>query len=253
VTSIRCEDRADDVRVVLLNRPDRRNALDLDDRLELLEVLSTAVEESRAIVLSGTGDTFCAGGDLASMTGDRSIARERLDVTNSIVRLLSTGPRPVIAAVEGGAFGLGLGLAGACDVVVAGRSSRFGTAFARVGLGPDTGVSFSLPARVGTARARELLLSGRTVTAEEALRIGMVDELCDDGEAVATASLRAGRLATMSTAMVEAVKQVMAQGGAGLESRLAAETELQLTLLAGSDFAEGRRAFFERRTADFRG
>ncbi|MEV4643334.1 enoyl-CoA hydratase-related protein [Saccharopolyspora sp. NPDC049357] len=251
MSAVVVEDRGP-VRVLTIDRPARRNALDLDDRLELLDALKAADREARAIVLTGAGTVFCAGGDIRSMSQDREIARRRLEVVNAVARQMVTGERPIVAAVEGGAFGLGLALAAACDVVVAGRSATFSTSFAKIGLAPDTGLSYTLPLRVGRGRTRELLLTARTFDAAEAERIGLVETLVDNGAALEAATVTATALADSSAPMIAGVRRLLAQPDQSLEGLLAAEADTQVDLLGGPQFAEGRAAFLERRPPDFR-
>jgi 2-(1,2-epoxy-1,2-dihydrophenyl)acetyl-CoA isomerase len=240
------------VGVVTLNRPERRNALDLQDRKDLIDALKTVEREARAIVLFGAGPAFCAGGDLASMPQEEGAARERLTWANELATRLINGRRPVVAAVEGAAFGLGLALAMASDLVVAGRSARFCTAFAKVGLGPDTGIAYSLPRRVGPSRAKELILTARVVPADLAHSYGMVDEVVDDTTALVSAVDTATRLALMSAPMLEGARDIMGSQHDTLADILDSELQLQVKLLAGEDFAEGRSAFLDGRPAQFR-
>ncbi|GGR72525.1 enoyl-CoA hydratase/carnithine racemase [Nocardioides luteus] len=248
--AVRVEDRGH-VRILTLDRPERRNALDLADRVDLLEALRDADREARAIVLTGGGSVFSAGGDIRSMSQDRDVARQRLEVVNAVVRQLVGGERPVVAAVEGGAYGLGLALAAACDLVVAGRSATFSTSFGKIGLGPDSGLAHTLPRRVGQSRARELLLTVRTFDAVEAERIGAVETLVDDGTALDHAVEMATRMARLSAPMLAGTRRILGQADQSLDAVLAAEADLQVELLAGPQFAEGRAAFLERRRPDF--
>jgi len=241
------------VRVLTLDRPERRNALDLPDRRTLFAALrdARADESVRALVLAGSGAIFCSGGDISSMSPDPEVSRERLDLVNRIARELVTTSLPVVTAVEGGAFGLGLSLACAGDLVVAGGSSRFAASFAKIGLVADTGLSWTLPRRVGPGRAKALLLTARTVDADEADRIGLVDELVEDGSALTRALELAGTLAARSAPATAATKQLAADCGGTLDELLDAEARVQVDLLAGKDFAEGRAAFLERRSPAF--
>lgn len=250
MSAVTVEDRGP-VRILTLARPERRNALDLDDRLDLLEALRAADREARAVVLTGAGAVFCAGGDIRSMSQDREVARRRLDVVNAVVRQMVNGERPIVAAVEGGAYGLGLALAAACDIVVASRTATFSTSFAKIGLAPDTGLAYTLPLRVGRGRTRELLLTARTFDADEAERLGVVETLVDEGSALETAVATASRLAELSPPMVAGVRRLLTQPDQSLEAVLATEADTQVELLAGPHFAEGRAAFLERRTPDF--
>ncbi|MHB9757126.1 enoyl-CoA hydratase/isomerase family protein [Streptomyces sp. BYX5S] len=246
-------EREGPVHTLTLDRPARRNALDLADRLELRAALRESERDPgcRAIVLTGAGEVFCAGGDIRSMSQDPATARQRLDVVNDIARALAGSAKPVVAAVRGGAYGLGLGLAAACDCVVAGEGARFAASFARIGLTADTGLSWSLAQRIGPGRAKELILFAEDLDAAQAQRIGLVSEIVPDAEVLERARLRAERLAAASPAMVAATKRIFVQRAQHLDAVLAAETEAQLDLLAGDGFAEGRAAFLERRRPVF--
>lgn len=188
------------VHTLTLNRPARRNALDLADRRELLAALRESGQdpECRAIVLTGAGEVFCAGGDIRSMSQDPDVARERLAVVNDVARALVCSAKPVVAAVRGGAYGLGLGLAAACDYVVAAEDARFVASFAKIGLTADSGLSWSLAQRVGPARAKELILFAEDLDATEARRIGLVSEIVEGEKVAVRARERAERLAAAS-------------------------------------------------------
>lgn len=243
-----------DVRVLTLDRPERRNALDLGDRRELVAALRAASADSRcrALVLTGSGEFFSAGGDISSMSPDPAVARERLDLANQVARELVGTDLPVLSAVEGGAFGLGLSLACAGDLVVAGASASFAASFARIGLVSDTGLSWTLPRRIGPGRARTMLLTARTVRADEAERIGLVDELVEDGSALERALELATQVASFSAPATVATKRMMVHCDDPLDEMLDLEARVQVELLGGADFAEGRAAFLERRSAAFR-
>lgn len=247
---IRCEGP---VHTLALNRPARRNALDLADRRELLAALRESEQdpECRAIVLTGAGEVFCAGGDIRSMSQDPDVARERLAVVNDVARALVCSAKPVVAAVRGGAYGLGLGLAAACDYVVAADDARFAASFAKIGLTADSGLSWSLAQRVGPARAKEIILFAEDLTAAEAQRIGLVGEIVAADKVAVRARERAERLAAASPAMVAATKRIFAQEAQDLDAMLLAEAEAQVELLGGEGFAEGRAAFLERRRPVF--
>jgi len=243
------------VRTLTLNRPARRNALDLDDRRALLAALADAEHDRdcRAVVLTGAQGVFCAGGDIRSMSQDPEEARTRLTVIGDIARALVQSTKPVVCAVEGGAFGLGLSLVAASDYVVAAEDARFAASFAKIGLTADGGLSWSLTQRVGPGRAKEIILFADDFTADQAHRMGLVGEVVPPTEVMDRAVHRAGRLAAASPAMVAGTKRIFAQERQDLESVLAAEVDVQAELLAGDDFAEGRAAFFERRKPVFTG
>ncbi|HTI74140.1 MAG TPA: enoyl-CoA hydratase/isomerase family protein, partial [Mycobacterium sp.] len=139
------------VRTITLNRPELRNAIDIPLRVELAQAISAADADGsvRAIVLTGAGSAFCSGGDIATMRRmSQDEAMKRAELAQRVIKAIWGTPKPVIAAVEGAAFGAGAALAAACDRVVAARDARFATTFTNVGLAGDMGVFASLPRRV---------------------------------------------------------------------------------------------------------
>lgn len=241
------------VRILTLNRPERRNALNLEDRRELVAAVNEAQSDQscRVIVLAGSGGVFCAGGDIASMSQDPDIARIRLGVVNDIARALIGSAKPTIAAVETGAFGLGLSLAVACDFVIAAADARFVASFAKLGLVADTGLSWSLSQRIGPGRAKEMILLGHEIEAQRAQQIGLISEVVAPGDVMAAAFERAEQLAALSSNALAATKKIFAQANQDVESILSSEMDEQLQLLGSDDFAEGRAAFLERRAPNF--
>ncbi len=175
--------------VLTLNRPERRNALDgsLRDALQAAVGQLRDDTEVRSVVLAGAGGHFCAGGDINAMQQSQEQAdlglrtRGRIQALQHWMGALADLEKPVIAAVDGVAFGAGLSLALAADFILAAPGARFCAVFTRIGLVPDAGAMYFLPRRVGLPRAKELVFSAREVGAEEALRIGLVDEVVHDG------------------------------------------------------------------------
>ncbi|MDL4770656.1 MULTISPECIES: enoyl-CoA hydratase/isomerase family protein [Thermomonosporaceae] len=244
------------VRVLTIDRPEARNAIDMATRVQLLDRLREAVDAPavRAIVLTGAGGTFSAGGDVRTMDGaGADEVRSRLRPVHEAVRLIAECGKPVVAAVEGAAAGLGVSLAAVCDHVVAAEDARFVAAFGRIGLVADGGLLWTLPRRVGMGRAREMLLFGRTVPAARAYEIGLADALAPPGAALDVALERAAEAAALAPLSIAAAKRVLSRGGHGLEGLLEAEREEQAVLFGTADFAEGRAAFAERRTPRFEG
>jgi 2-(1,2-epoxy-1,2-dihydrophenyl)acetyl-CoA isomerase len=241
------------VLTITLNEPRRRNPLSLAMREELLTLLEqvAADDEVRAVVLTGAGKIFCAGGDIASMSDDRAAGSHRLRVFNQVMEALVGLPKPVVAAVEGGAFGAGLSLMAACDHVVAAEDATLRSSFGGIGLGTDGGLSWTLPRRVGHGRAAEIVMFGDPLDAAEAHRIGLVERVVPAGTALAEAQARAALLAARSRPALAANKATLNTGGS-LHEVLEAEKHHQLDLMAGADFAEGRAAFAERRPPEFR-
>lgn len=210
----------------------------------------------RAVVLTGTSRVFCAGADLslAERLQGPAFGRWWLGAHHDALASLAELPKPLVAAVNGAAAGAGCNLMLAADVAIAAASANFSQAFIRIGLATDMGSIGLLPRRVGFHRARELMYSGRTVDTNEALAIGLVDEVVDPEQLVAAARERAERLAAGPPLAFAAVKAGM-DGGAhlGLRESLALELGLQVDVLASADFAEGATAFLEKRKPRYTG
>lgn len=251
-------DVADAVATITLDRPEALNALTIPMKVALLDALrSIAADTSiRAVVLTGAGRAFCAGQDLRERLepGAPPLGEELRERYNPIVLALRALPQPVIAAVNGVAAGAGASLAFACDLRVAADSARFVLAFDRIGLAPDSGATWTLPRLAGAAKAAELALLGDAVTAEEALRIGLVTRVVPVAELAAAARTLALRLAAGSPAALAATKRLL---GAAFERDLAAaleaEAAAQDALGRTTDHAEGIAAFTEKRPPSFTG
>jgi len=244
----------DRVRVVTINRPEVRNALDIPTRIVLAELLEQAGSDDRvrAVVLTGAGAAFCSGGDIATMVRQpRHLTLPRAEAAQRVIRAIWGSPKPVIAAVEGAAFGAGMALALACDRVVASRDARFAATFSKVGLAGDMGIFASLPARVGPARAKQLLMLPDPVAGDEAVAMGLVDRVVEPGSARAAALSDASRLADMAPAALAAVKEFFSGEARHPHAVLAMEVDRQADLFDTDDFAEGVAAFHERRAPRF--
>lgn len=245
-----------DAIVLSLHAPAFRNACTVEMREALLDHLRDATQDSacRVIVLTGAGGNFCSGGRLpANVAPDPEKTRRNVAMLHDIARILHCGPKPSVAAVEGIAFGAGFSFATACDYIVAGSGARFCASFGKVGLMADAGLAWTLPQRIGSAKARDLLLSCREVRGEEALAIGLADLLVPEGQALETALRTGQRYVKVAPLSLAATKRVLGAGHASLEAVLAAEAEEQPQLTLSQDYAEGRAAFREKRAPVFRG
>jgi 2-(1,2-epoxy-1,2-dihydrophenyl)acetyl-CoA isomerase len=254
-------ERGEGVGRLTLSRPEALNALDHATVEELLDAVEALADDDavRAIVLTGAGRAFSAGGDIKEMARAGTEVSEQffeqvLATLNRTILALAEMPKPVVAAVNGIAAGVGFNLALAADVRVAARSAEFTQAFLKLGLVPDGGGTFLLPRIVGWARATELILTARTVSSEEALRLGIVHEVVDDSEFERAVDGWARRLAEAPTAAIGRIKQLLAHSlTADLKSQLRFEREMQMASGRTADFREGVAAFLEKRAPRFTG
>ncbi|KMS92046.1 enoyl-CoA hydratase-related protein [Prauserella rugosa] len=254
-------DAGSGVRTLILNRPKAYNALTVELKERLLAALTEASEDEsvRALVLTGAGKAFCAGQDLKEhvgllQEGDPAPLRTVADHYNPIVKAITGMPKPVIAAVNGPAAGAGAALAYASDLRIAAGSANFLMAFANVGLGPDSGASWTLQRLVGYGRAQELMMLARTVDSTEALRIGLVGEVVADDELAGRAQELALKLAAGPTVAYAKIKSTLATAAEGtLDDALAAEEQAQAELGGTADHTEAVDAFVNKRKAIFTG
>lgn len=239
--------------LVALNRAEARNALSWASWAALAEALdSAAVDPSaRSVVLTGNGGFFSAGGDLKTPPagGDGPFsAVARLEAAQGVLRQIRTLTMPVIAAVEGGAVGLGWSLVLACDLIVAAEDAFFQAPFTARGVVPDGGAGWMLHRRAGPYRAAEWLLTGSRVPAGEALEHGLVNRVVASGEAVKAATAMADSLVAASPHALDLTKRLLlAAADADLDAYLALELATAAVAQAGPDAAEGRLAFRDRR------
>ncbi|APA98090.1 enoyl-CoA hydratase/isomerase family protein [Nocardia seriolae] len=249
------EDRGP-VRIITLNRPERRNAIDIPLRVALAERLEAAMADPgvRVIVVTGAGKAFCAGGDISTMERMAEAAsRPRAQAAQRVVRAIWEGPKPVLAAVEGLAFGAGVSLALACDRVISAEDAVFSTAFTGVGLAGDMGIFASLPARVGPARAKQLMLLPRKVSGSAAFELGMADAVVPPGTALECAIADAERIAALAPLALGELETNLGRWPCDPVRMLDHEVDAQVRLFDTEDFAEGVAAFHERRLPQFHG
>jgi enoyl-CoA hydratase len=252
-------ERRGHVLIVTMNRPAARNALS-GPMMELMRQAWDTVDGDpgiRVCVLTGAGGAFCAGADLKAMTsshpGDRFQGGD-LDV--SVIEPLLKGRRlskPLIAAVEGPAVAGGTEILQACDIRVAGASARFGVSEARWGLFPLGGSAVRLPRQIPYTVAADLLLTGRHITAAEALSVGLIGHVVPDGQALGKALEIAGAIAANGPVAVRAILRVIRETeGMAENEAFALEAKVGMAVFASEDAKEGPRAFAEKRQPQFR-
>jgi 2-(1,2-epoxy-1,2-dihydrophenyl)acetyl-CoA isomerase len=261
VTDVLLVERAEGVATLTMNRPESMNSLSLALKETLRDALEqVAADRSvRAVVLAGTGRGFCVGQDLREHVSlleadDPSPLSTVTEHYNPIVLSLTQMPKPVIAAVNGMAAGAGAGLSFACDFRIAAKTAAFLIAFANVGLSLDSGVSWTLPRLIGTARATAMSLLAEPVTAEAALEMGLVNAVVEPERVLPAAQELATRLAAGPTAAYGAIKQSLAFAAtADLASALGREAELQQARGQTADHRNATAAFVAKQKPTFTG
>jgi 2-(1,2-epoxy-1,2-dihydrophenyl)acetyl-CoA isomerase len=245
-------------RVITLNRPQRLNAFTEDMHLALRAALEEAQADPacRALLLTGAGRAFCAGQDLSDrVVGSgppRDLGQSLDNFYNPLVRRLRALPFPVVAAVNGIAAGAGANIALHCDIVLAGRSAKFVQAFAKIGLVPDSGGTWLLPRLVGAARARGLALLAEPLSAETAQEWGLIWKAVDDDRLMAEAEAMCAQFAAGPTIGLGLIKRALdAAERNDIDRQLDLERDLQREAGFTPDYAEGVRAFMEKRQPNF--
>jgi 2-(1,2-epoxy-1,2-dihydrophenyl)acetyl-CoA isomerase len=261
-------ERKDGLVTVTFNRPDKKNALNADNWQALDAVLQemTNNPQDRALLLTGSGGNFSAGADLSGglssedsnksgLTGrERQLVVWEMRAVGETINRLHRLPKPTIAAVDGVCIGVGLGLALACDLIVASDRARFCQIFVKRGLALDGGTSWSLPRQIGLRRAKQMALFGDMVDASTALEWGLINEVVPVDQLADLAGSWAGRLATGPTTALSLSKRLL-DGSASLTFEQAVEEEARAQHIAFTtgDMAEGMTAFLERRDPQFQG
>jgi enoyl-CoA hydratase/carnithine racemase len=248
--------RENSIVVLTLNQPDRLNAVGLAMREALYALLLKleADDSCRAIVLTGAGGNFCSGGDISEMKPREIIeGRMRVDLATRIFRLLATGPKPVITAIEGKAFGCGTSLVATSDYAVAATDASFSCAFIKVGLMADFGGIWSIARRVGHRRAMEMCAFGDAYDASQALSMQLINQTCIPGGALDSALKAAERFARNPPIAMALLRSALNSGADTIDQAVATEINNQSLLMHTQDFAEATRAFMEKRKPHFTG
>jgi 2-(1,2-epoxy-1,2-dihydrophenyl)acetyl-CoA isomerase len=248
------------VMTITLNRPEKLNSFNEVMSRALQAALDAArAEHIRSVLLTGAGRGFCAGQDLSDRVQGDDGAAPDLGYTietfwNPIVRAIRSLPKPVVCAVNGVAAGAGANVALACDLVLAARSAKFVQPFCRLGLVPDSGGTYALPHLIGEARAKGLALLGEALSAERAETWGLIWKAVDDADLMREATQLAAHLATQPTYGLGLTKQAIHAAAVNtFDQQLDFERDLQRQAGLTPDYAEGVRAFLDKRAAQFTG
>lgn len=252
------QERRESFTIVRLNRPEKRNALSREMILALADGFKHFEDQPdlRAIILTGTGDqAFCAGTDISELAGlDPDRAREVSDRGQELCNQIENCRVPVIAAVNGIAAGGGCELALACHLKIASTNAQFSLPETKLGVNPAYGGTQRLAREIGNGRALEMMLTGRTIGADEALRFGLINQVAPGAELVARAEALALEIARLAPLAIRACLEAVTRGAElPLAEGLALEAKLFASLFATDDVREGTSAFLEKRPPVFKG
>jgi 2-(1,2-epoxy-1,2-dihydrophenyl)acetyl-CoA isomerase len=251
-------DVRDGVATITLNRPDVFNAFNDPQSYELQDALKQVARDAavRAVVLTGAGRAFCSGQDLKASQSEekRSLYDSLHKRYNPIIRSMRALPKPIIGRLNGVAAGAGCSLALACDALIASTDASLIEVFINIGLVPDSGSSYFLPRLVGTLKAFELCTLGSKVSAEEALRLGLVNQVVAPDQLDEVTYALAARYAAAPTKSIGLIKQMLNKASTStLDEVLDYEAYCQQIAGESEDYKEGVQAFLEKRKPQFRG
>jgi enoyl-CoA hydratase/carnithine racemase len=242
---------ADGVMEIRFNRPEKKNALTRAMYEGVVAAFQSAENDPaiRVIMLTGTGDTFTSGNDIKDF--QQRAASRNTSAASPFLTALSTLKKPLVAAVNGAAIGVGTTMLAHCDLIVAARSARFVMPFTRLGLVPEAGSSLLFPQLLGHQRASAMLLLGDPLDAETALAAGLVYQVVDDADLMTAARAVAARLAALPPQAIRQTKYLMRRGKPDLAARIGEELELFRERVYSPEAAEAFAAFMEKRAPDF--
>lgn len=247
----------DGIKTVTFHQPARKNAIDQEMTIALKEVMEEAArDDSRVVIITGTGTDFCSGADLKSggMASSVDVGEFLRRYTNPTIQAMRTMPKPVLAKVRGVAVGIGCNYALAADIRIASPDARFGQIFARIGLMPDGGSTYFLSKMIGYARAFEWMVTAELYDAQRCREMGLVNRVVPEGELDAAVDALARRLAAGPSLAFAGIKRALNAADSGrLSDALTAEASGQEVCMRSADFREGLAAFLEKRPARFGG
>jgi enoyl-CoA hydratase/carnithine racemase len=259
--TIRCE-KSDNVATIILNRPQNMNTFNLLMFNELASILEEVAldDEIRVVILTGEGRAFSAGADIKGVDELVGIQKERpenqdvMKLVNRSVLTIRQAPKPVVAALNGVAAGVGANIAMACDIIIASETARLGENFINIGLIPDGGGTYFIPEMIGYHRAAEFFFTGKVLSAREAFTLGLYNRVVPEGEALNAARELANELVQKPPLALAASKAILNREAiATLRAYLDDETRKQRQMGATRDVREGLTAFIEKRKPKFMG
>lgn len=245
----------DGIKRITINRPERRNSVDLETVAMLRDaIVQSGDDGTRVVILTGAGESFCAGADLAATSkgdiADFDVTRSLREGVNPTILAMRALPVPIIARVHGHAVGVGCNYALACDLIVASEQAVFGQVFVRIGLMPDGGGTFFLPRLVGYHKAFELMAMGDIISAQDAYQLGLVNRIVPFAEMDVTVDALAVRLAASPRVALAKIKAAL-NHELDLAGALDFEAVNQESCFHSADFSEGVTAFLQKRKAVF--
>lgn len=247
------------VMTITLNRPESMNALNEELLLELEQVLAEIVhdENVRAVVITGKGKAFCAGADLKyakTILSDRQKQREFIDSFQRILNGFEDCPKPIIAAINGVALAGGLEIVEACDIAIAAENAKLGDQHNNFGLIPGGGGSQRLPRLIGVRKAKELLFTGQWLSAEEALKVGLINRIVP-AEMLMKSAVELATLIAEKSPLTNAILKNLVNTGMQTNLRAALKLEVATVIdhYASEDLNEGIKAFTQKRKPVFKG
>ncbi|MDY7034383.1 MAG: enoyl-CoA hydratase [Thermodesulfobacteriota bacterium] len=251
-------EKKESVALITLNRPEVLNAFSFEMREGLAVTFESLAEDDdvRAVVITGAGRAFSAGGDIKGWGDlkDENKMKKIMGFVHQALKSITTMHKPVIAMVNGDAVGAGCNLALACDMVIASENARFGEVFVRIGLGPDWGGAFFLPRLIGMAKAKELLFTGKIITAQQALEMGLINKVVPADELESTTMKLAQKLSQSATRAIGMTKNFLHKTWLmDLEEALEYEAFMQKELMKTTDHQEAVKAFLNKTKPTFSG